>query len=226
MIIALNNKSNLDKEEFTSYIEKLSNIKTNNKIILCPTYLNIPISSNYNISIASQNVSKNENGAYTGEVSAKILKSYNVEYSLVGHSERRKYQKETDEEIKEKVERLLENDIIPILCIGETKEENQEGISKQIVEKELSQIPYDDRIIIAYEPVYSIGTGIVPSNDEINDMINYIKSLRPNNKVLYGGSVNEENVDILNNIKIVDGYLLGGISLKLDKLEKLLEKCS
>ena len=112
MIIALNNKSNLEKNRFREYQKELSTINTFNKMIVCPTFLNI---SNYNLnnfSLGSQNVSINDNGAYTGEISASQLKSFGVEYAIVGHSERRQYQKETNDEINKKVNNLLENDII------------------------------------------------------------------------------------------------------------------
>ena len=137
MIVALNNKSNLNKQEFTNYIEELNTINTKHTMIICPTYLNIS-SVNSNILLGSQNVSSTENGAYTGEISAKDLKSYNVKYSLVGHSERRKYQRETDSEIYEKIIMLLQENIIPILCVGETKEERENNKVEEVLNKQLS----------------------------------------------------------------------------------------
>ena len=131
MIVALNNKSNLEKEEFINYLEGLKNIKTNSNLILCPTFLNIPL-VNIDIPVGSQNVSINDNGAFTGEISAKQLKSFNVKYAIVGHSERRGYQRETNEEIKEKINKLKENDITPILCIGESKEERDNNTYKEV----------------------------------------------------------------------------------------------
>ena len=225
MIVALNNKSNLNKEEFIKYLEELNTISTNHKIILCPNYLNIPKFSSNTISLGSQNVSMTQSGAYTGEISSEELKSYNVEYSIVGHSERRKNQHETDDEIYEKIIMLLQENITPILCVGETKEENvEEVLSKQLSKLQKIKEDYRNRIIIAYEPVYSIGTGIIPTNEEIENAITYIKKLLPNNKVLYGGSANEENIDIIKQINIIDGYLLGGLSLKIDKLKVFLNK--
>ena len=225
MIVALNNKSNLNKNEFKKYLEELNTININHKVILCPNYLNISQFSSNTISLGSQNVSMNQSGAYTGEVSSKDLKSYNVEYSIVGHSERRKYQHETDEEIYEKIIMLLQENIIPILCVGETKEEKvEEVLSKQLDKLQKIKEDYRNKIIIAYEPVYSIGTGIIPTNEEIENAITYIKKILPNNKVLYGGSVNEENIDTIKQINVIDGYLLGGLSLKIDKLKVFLDK--
>lgn len=228
MIVALNNKSNLNKQEFTNYIEELNTINTKHTMIICPTYLNIS-SVNSNILLGSQNVSSTENGAYTGEISAKDLKSYNVKYSLVGHSERRKYQRETDSEIYEKIIMLLQENITPILCVGETKEERENNKVEEILNKQLSGLlnireNFREEIIIAYEPVWSIGTGIIPTNDEIEETITYIKDKLPNNKVLYGGSANEKNIDTIKQISIIDGYLLGGLSLKPDKLKIFLDK--
>ena len=221
MIIALNNKSNLEKEEFESYIKGLESINTEETIILCPTYLNIG-AANTSLKIGSQNVSKNENGAYTGEISATQLKSYNVQYAIVGHSERREYQRETNEEINLKIKQLLINDITPILCIGESlKEILKEELTiaiKDIKEKKKK------KIIIAYEPIWSIGTGIIPTNEQIEEVFAEIKKIVPESKILYGGSANEENIDQLKQIGAIDGYLLGGLSLKLEKLKIFLQK--
>lgn len=229
MIVALNNKSNLNKQEFSKYIEDLNTINTNHILILCPNYLNISNVSSTKILLGSQNVSMNSDGAYTGEISAKQLKSYGVDYSIVGHSERRKYQNETDDEIYEKIIMLLQERITPILCIGETKEERDNNKVEEVISNQLNKLlkindVYRDKIIIAYEPVFSIGTGITPTNKEIEDTILYIKKLLPNNKVLYGGSANEENIDTLKQISTIDGYLLGGLSLKVDKLKVFLDK--
>ena len=224
MIVVLNNKSNLNKYEFTNYLQEIKKINTNNTMILCPTFLNIPLADG--VLLGSQNVSKFDNGAYTGEISVEQLKSYNVKYSIVGHSERREYQKETNEDIKEKIIKLIENDIIPILCIGESKLERDIKTYKEVLKEELSILNdiNNTNIIIAYEPVWSIGTGIVPTDYQIEEVFELIKSSFPNNKILYGGSANNDNIDTLKEIKLIDGYLLGGLSLKPDKLQEFLDK--
>lgn len=230
MIIALNNKSNLNRDEFISYQEELKKIKTSSQLILCPTYLNINLFNADNLSLGSQNVSRTVNGAYTGEISASDLKKSNVKYSIIGHSERREYQKESFDDIHEKILRLFENNIIPILCIGESKEERAQNIYKEKLERELLTAVEGlskedkDKIIIAYEPIWSIGTGIIPTNEEIKEVFDFIKNLFPNNKVLYGGSANEENIDTLKEITEIDGYLLGGLSLKPSKLQTFIDK--
>lgn len=230
MIIALNNKCNLTKQGFLKYQEELGRLSTQNKLILCPTFLNIGHFDLKNVELGAQNVSSNNQGAYTGEVSARQLQSEQVKYCIVGHSERRNYQQETDEEINQKIMRLLEQDIIPILCVGETKEEREKQLEKSIIEKELTiafanlTSEQKEKIIIAYEPIWSIGTGIIPTNDQIKEMFKNIKNMVPNNKVLYGGSANEENIVLLKEIKEIDGYLLGGLSLKPEKLKVFIEK--
>jgi len=223
MIVALNNKSNLSKDEFISYLDRLNSITTTNTLILCPTYLNIANFNSNSVLLGTQNVSSYDNGAYTGEVSAKDLSSYGVKYSIVGHSERRRYQKETNEEIKEKINKLLENNITPILCIGESKIEKDNNTYKSILEEELS-ILSNSNVIIAYEPIWSIGTGVIPTKEEIEEVFEFIKERFPNNKVLYGGSANLENIDMLKEISLIDGYLLGGLSLKVDELKTFIDK--
>lgn len=230
MIIALNNKSNLEKEEFKKYLEELKTIETTETLILCPTFLNISMVSNSNIKLGSQNVSVSDNGAYTGEISASQLKSYQVEYAIVGHSERREYQRETNEEINKKIKQLFKNDITPILCIGETLEERKQNKVNEVLEEELTIATRDlteeekKRLIIAYEPIWSIGTGVIPTNEQIEEVFQEIKRLVPASYILYGGSANEENIDQLKQIPSINGYLLGGLSLKVDKLKVFIEK--
>ena len=232
MIIALNNKSNLEKEPFTEYIEKINEIQTTHQIIVCPTTLNVSSTNLKTANLGAQNVSTKDNGAYTGEVSASQLKSYGVEYCIIGHSERREYQRETNEEIHEKIKKLLENNIRPILCIGETKEQREKNQVEEILKEELLTAIQDltkeeqEKLIIAYEPIWSIGTGIIPTNEEIKEVFLFIKTILPTSKILYGGSANDENIDSLKQVKEIDGYLLGGLSLKPDKLKIFLEKCN
>lgn len=229
MIIALNNKDNLTKEEFLDYQERLSKIEVLDKMILCPTSINIPLFKASNCYLGAQNVSKFDVGAHTGDISATILKSYGVEYCIVGHSEVRATG-ETNEDVKEKILKLFEQDITPIMCIGESFRERQENDYHNVLTNEISTVTDNlsedqkEKIIIAYEPIWSIGTGIVPKNYEIKEVVKLIKDMLPNNKILYGGSVNENNIDTLKSIQGIEGYLLGGVSLQTDNLSVLIEK--
>ena len=229
MIIALNNKSNLTKQEFKEYQNALSEVRTKVKMILCPNMLNIANFSTFNnCYLGAQNVSKYPNGAHTGEVSANQLRSHGVSFCIVGHSERRE-DGETDETIKEKVLRLYEEGIIPILCIGETFRERQEGEYTDVILNELTSVTdalteeQKSRLIVAYEPIWSIGTGMIPQNDEIEEVFYIIKQVVPNCRILYGGSANEKNVETINRCKYLDGYLLGGLSLKPENLQTFID---
>ena len=229
MIIALNNKSNLKKEDFLMYQKELKIIQTNHKLILCPSTLFIPLYEPSKIFLGAQNVSKFNIGAHTGEVSAEQLASFGVEYCIVGHSERRleQYEKNTDTNLK--IKRLLEQDITPILCIGEKKEEKENKTYKDKIRQEILdsilELTEDqkEKIIIAYEPIWSIGTGVVPTNEEIKEIFDLIKEVLPKNKILYGGSANNDTIGELKKCDFIDGYLLGGISLKPDKLKEFIE---
>ena len=227
MIICLNNKCNLNRREFKDYQMKLAKIETRDNLIVCPSLINIPNYFLGNIRLGAQNVSAFENGAHTGEVSADMLKSYQVRYCIVGHSERREFQKETLEEVKLKINQLINNHIVPILCVGETKEEKDKNQTLKRVEEELDSALKDidsKNIIIAYEPIWSIGSGSIPTNSEIEEVIDFIKKKYPEAKVLYGGSVDETNIDELKKINVIDGFLIGGLSLKPEKLKILLDK--
>ena len=229
MLIVLNNKCNLTKEEFLFYQHKLNTL-ANENIILCPSTIHIPNFKSHHLILGAQNVSSNEMGAYTGEISASQLASFNVKYCLVGHSERRVYQKEEDSDINKKIKLLLKEKIIPILCIGETKEEKTANKTKEVLTKELENALKDiattdkEKLIIAYEPVWSIGTGLIPTTEDLTEILKIVKELLPKNKLLYGGSVTEENITMLKNCPLIDGYLLGGLSLKVSNLKDFLTK--
>lgn len=230
MIIVLNHKSNLEKEEYQNYITDFSTIKTKHKLVVCPSFINLGLPVSNEINLGSQNISTYNSGAHTGEISSAQLKSYNIKYTIIGHSERRKEQKENLLEINKKIKQAEKNNIIPILCIGETKKERANGEVEAIIKEEILSAIEDltekqkEKLIIAYEPIWSIGTGLIPSNKDIIKATKYIKKLLPKAKVLYGGSVNEENIDIIKKIQDIDGYLIGGLSLNIEKIKILLEK--
>lgn len=222
MLVVLNNKCNFNLDEYLDYQNKLKNLNFKNDIVLCPSSIYLSNFELENVFLGSQNVSPFNDGAYTGEVSARQLKSLNVKYCLVGHSERRVYFKENNEIMKNKIEQLLENEIIPIYCVGEL-EKNSDNNELDEELKILEEIRNNEKIIIAYEPLWAIGTGIQPNINELEKIIKLIKEKFPNNKVLYGGSVNEDSIVNLKS-ELIDGYLLGGVSLHPDRISMLLSK--
>ena len=228
MLVVLNNKCHFEKENFKKYLKELNKISTTNELVLCPSNIYLNGIKLKRIFLGSQNVSKDSNGAYTGEVSAKQLKSINVDYCIVGHSESRLNNNEKNEDINSKIKQLLKNNITPILCIGETKNERTNNETEIILKKEindaLKDIEKKEKVIIAYEPLWSIGTNEVLSPDEIEKVVLSIRKIIPNNRILYGGSVTEENIEKLNEVNLLDGYLLGKVSLYPKRVKKLLEK--
>lgn len=227
MIIVLNNKSNLDKKEFMEYQNELKKIESSYQLVICPSQVYLNSIDLPTFDLGSQNVSSYHQGAYTGEIYAHQLKSLDVKYCLVGHSERRKYQRETNKDINEKIKRLLEEEITPILCIGETKEQKDSKKTKSVLLSELNEclsgINNND-IIIAYEPIWAIGTGITPTKDEVEDVLKEIKKVYQKNKLIYGGSLNQENIVEFKTSYLIDGYLLGGLSLKPQELKDFISK--
>lgn len=227
MIVVLNNKSNLDKKEFMEYQNELKKIESSHQLVICPSQVYLNSIDLRTFDLGSQNVSSYHQGAYTGEIYAHQLKSLDVKYCLVGHSERRKYQRETNKDINEKIKRLLEEEITPILCIGETKEQKDSKRTKSVLLSELNEclsgINNND-IIIAYEPIWAIGTGITPTKDEVEDILKEIKKVYLKNKLIYGGSLNQENIVEFKTSDLIDGYLLGGLSLKPQELKDFISK--
>ena len=235
-LVVGNQKTYLNRNEVLNFIEKTKKGNCNN-VVICPSYIYIDLfleKSKY--LVGSQHVSEKDNGATTGEVSAQQLNSMGVSYSIVGHSERRSDQLENSEMFYNKINRLIENDIIPIFCVGEHLEDKENNITKDVVGKQIMEVfdrlnhEFMEKIIIAYEPIWSIGTGKIPTNDDIEDVTYYIKDLVQDKygkrvSVLYGGSVNQKNVDTLNMLDVVDGYLIGGASTKPDEFLYIMSKC-
>ena len=227
MIVALNHKSNFTKEELLSYLDAYKNLNTyNHEMILIPSvcYLSLIPS---NLTYASQDVSSKDMGAYTGEVTAKAIRSLGAKYTLINHSERTTKMNENLDISKQKLEQAFSNGLIPIICIGDSLEEHKNGEYVDKIKKDmdylLSDIDKSKDFIIAYEPIFAIGTGIVPTNEDIEKVTTMLKETY-HKKILYGGSANEKNIDELKQVKDIDGFLLGGISLKLPSLQEFLNK--
>ncbi len=187
-------------------------------VVVCPPFVSLVIAVELlaatEIAVAAQNVHWEEEGAFTGESSAPMLRELGLYGAIVGHSERRQYFGETDEAVARRAEAALANGLAIIACIGETEDERASGKTEDILGQQVSVLPDDDALVIAYEPVWAIGTGLTPTAELVQEAHAFIKSLLPR-PVLYGGSVKPENAAELLACPDVDGALVGGASLDL-----------
>ncbi len=223
-IIAGNWKMNGTKENLIKMIHDLSELSTENKIILCVPFTMLDTDSG-KISIGAQDVSQHAHGAYTGEVSAKMIADTGAKYVIVGHSECRQYHGDTNDTVRKKSAQALANGLTPIICVGETMDEKQAGKTMEIIESGVREsVPTDasaDNIIIAYEPRWAIGAGLTPTREEIATAHTLIaKTLTEMGldgaPVLYGASVKGSNAADIMSVTNVNGVLVGGASLKSD----------
>ena len=205
---------------------------------VAPTYLSLATvkENSKNLIVAAQNCHAKESGAYTGEISIPMLKELNIEWVILGHSERRTYDNETSEKCNEKIHKLIENNMVPVYCVGETLEEFEAGRTKEIVGEQVrvglkGLCPKCVRkIVIAYEPVWSIGTGKNASTEIAQDICAFIRDIvnemyegaEEEILILYGGSVKPENVKGYLRQNDVDGALVGGASLKVESFEAMI----
>lgn len=233
-ILALNFKMNLEYKQIKDYVSKIKDKINNREVIFFPPSIFLPYFISEEYAIGAQTISEHDNGAHTGEISCEQLKSIGGSYVIIGHSERRQDQKEDDSVINAKIKKALEKKLKVILCIGETKEERDMLKTAKILKREITSALKDintdlfGNIVIAYEPIWAIGTGLVPTTDDIYKTIEFIINttnnafgFKPN--VLYGGSVNEKNIEELNKIENVSGFLVGGASLDFEKVLKIKE---
>ena len=241
-VIAGNWKMNMLPNEAISMITELEPLvkDTKNEVILCVPYTDLfyalLTAQNTNIKIGAQNMHWEEKGAYTGEVSGQMLKSIGVEYVIIGHSERRQYFAETDGIVNKKIKSAFANGLKPIVCVGETLEQREAGKTEEIITNQtklaLEGLTNDQvqNTIVAYEPIWAIGTGKTATSEDAN---NSIKAIR--NKIAeiygsdvaeqviiqYGGSVKSSNAKELFSTSDIDGGLVGGASLKAEEFSKI-----
>ena len=240
-IVAGNWKMNKNPMETKEFFEKFNSLvkDSENEIVICAPFIDLAVATNekaVNIAVGAQNMHFEDKGAYTGEVSCKMLKSIGIEYVIIGHSERREYFNETDDSVNKKLKVALRENITPILCVGETLEERENGIAKDKIvsqiRKDFDEIEKDDaiKIVIAYEPIWAIGTGKTASKEDANEACkwkrNEIKSLYNDEvaeqvKILYGGSVKSSNAKDLFEMSDIDGGLVGGASLEPEEFAKI-----
>ena len=213
--------------------------KNNIEIGVAPTYLSLATVKEHaskDMIVAAQNVHFMDHGAYTGEVSIPMLKEFGIDWVIIGHSERRAYDNETNEKCHDKMKALFENNMVPVYCVGETLAEFDAGKTKEVVGKQVRDglkgftAEQVARLVVAYEPVWSIGTGKNASSEIAQDICSYIRSIlremfggvAEEIRILYGGSVKPVNIKEYLSCPDVDGALVGGASLKIESFEELL----
>lgn len=235
--LVCNLKANKLQKESIEYEKQINKIEFSSliELIICPStpYLYIFQSNKYKL--GSQDVSRYDLGAHTGENTAAQLESLNVKYALIGHSERRSIFKEEDETIIAKIKKAYHNHIYPIYFIGETFEQRNKNQEMETIYNQLITIIDEvpdykrEKMIIVYEPVWAIGTGQMPSIEEITKRTEFIKQLLKdkynlNLPILYGGSINETNIDTLLSINLLDGFVLGESSQEITELINIYKK--
>jgi len=241
ILIAGNWKMNTTAQEAKNLVDEIKrdisvlnfkSTESNPEILVCPPFINIPVVSeaikDSVIHLGAQNCCNKLSGAFTGEVSVPMLKYFNCSYIIIGHSERRQYYFETDELINEKLKLILYEGLKAIVCIGETLEERQTGKTFKVLESQLRlglkniDSSIIEKIVIAYEPVWAIGTGISAENEQVQEAHSFIRGilkelfgeLAGQMLIQYGGSVNAQNASEILSLPDVNGALIGGASLK------------
>ena len=230
-------KMNFNSSDTKSFLENWEKKDLNNKevkTIFCPSFTELNTTAellqNSDSELGAQNVYYLSNGAYTGEISCRMLKDLGCNWVIIGHSERRAIFGETDEMVCHKLDKLTSENMYPIVCIGETKDERENGKTQEVLSRQLL-VAFENQkgkniehTVIAYEPVWAIGTGITATIDMISEAHQCIRNIFNTNgfngneiSILYGGSVTNENAAELSNITDVDGFLVGGASLDVEK---------
>lgn len=232
-IVVANLKMNLNVSEISAYLKIATEFMNDEQVVFCPSNIYIPYFLKKNFGVGVQNIYYEDFGAFTGELSPLQAKEIGVKYVIIGHSERRIHFNETDSVVNKKIISAVKNSLKVILCVGETKEEHDMFKTDKIIKRQLMNslrnIKELDNIIIAYEPIWAIGTNVTPTKKEIQGVITYIHSIlktmydSDDFKILYGGSVNSKNIKMINGIDGISGVLVGGSSLNIDELIKIKE---
>lgn len=233
-IIAGNWKMHKTVDEAVSFVEEIKPLVKDAKceVVVCPTFVCldavVKAAKGSNIKVGAQNLHFEEKGAFTGEVAPNMLEAIGVDYVIIGHSERRQYFNETDETVNKKLKAAFDHNIIPILCIGEALNEREADITEEVIGRQikldLAGLNKDqvEKIVIAYEPIWAIGTGKTATSDQANDTISYIRKVVTNLygtetsdkvRIQYGGSVKPSTISEQMAKSDIDGALVGGASL-------------
>ncbi|HAM38186.1 MAG: triose-phosphate isomerase [Elusimicrobia bacterium RIFOXYC2_FULL_34_12] len=234
------NKTVKESVELVSVLkQKLTDVK-NREILVCPSYISLyavkEALKNTNIKVGAQNMYFEKSGAFTGEISPLMLKDINCDYVIIGHSERRQYFGETDESVNKKMKVAFESGIIPIVCVGETLQQREKNETFLIIEKQIKigvaglSGEQMKKLVIAYEPVWAIGTGKTATPQQAEEIHAFIRKLyselygkdaAEDIRILYGGSVKPDNISEIMKQPNIDGGLIGGAALKADDFIKL-----
>lgn len=242
--IAGNWKMHKTISEGEQFLERLKDLPAGTEVesAICAPFIHLPSlvekAEDMNIGIGAENAHEEDSGAFTGEVSVAMLRDLGVDYIIIGHSERREHFNETDETVNKKALATLKNNIVPIVCVGETDAEREAGkhierVESQ-VEKALLEVSAEDaqKVVIAYEPIWAIGTGKSATSDDANEMCGVVRKkiaslysdeVADEVRVQYGGSVKPANIREYMSRKHIDGALVGGASLEADSFLELLE---
>ena len=245
-IVAGNWKMNLNREEGIKLVEEVISLVSsdnNVEVVFSPSFLYLhkvnKMCANDNLlQTASQNISHNDSGAFTGEVSAQMVNSLNVKYTILGHSERREYFNETNIELKQKVDLSLKNNLEIIFCCGESLNQRESGVHFDWIKQQLTESVFHltekefEKVVIAYEPIWAIGTGITASSDQAEEIHQFVRNviaekynenIAENTSILYGGSCNPTNAKELFSKKNIDGGLIGGASLNAENFTRIIK---
>ena len=245
-IVVGNWKMNLNREEGIKLVEEVISLVSsdnNVEVVFSPSFLYLhkvnKMCANDNLlQTASQNISYNESGAFTGEVSAQMVNSLNVKYTILGHSERREYFNETNIELKQKVDLSLKNNLEIIFCCGESLNQRESGVHFDWIKQQLTESIFHltekefEKVVIAYEPIWAIGTGVTASSDQAEEIHQFLRNviaekynenIAENTSILYGGSCNPTNAKELFSKKNIDGGLIGGASLNAENFTRIIK---
>jgi len=236
------NKTISESKELVSSLKELVKDVKDVEVGVCPPDIDLPdvveIAKDSNIKVGGQNMHWEESGAYTGDVSPVMLKELGVEYIIIGHSERREYYNETDEQVNKKVQSAYEHGLKPIICVGESLEERKAKETREVVEEQVRKAlkglnqKQVSQAVVAYEPLWAIGTGESASAKQANQVISYIRDVIETDyleaaedvRIQYGGSVKPHNIEEFMSESDIDGALVGGASLSADSFAEIVKK--
>ncbi len=228
------NLGNQDSIEFLNQIE-MKSLNNDHQFIICPPYTSLGLVANNLKSkesdwhLGAQNCSDQDKGARTGDISAAMLKDLGCDYTILGHSERRQYHQESNESVKGKALKVIAHGMIPIICVGETEEDYIQGKTIDVLTEQLSGSVPSNQCIVAYEPVWAIGTGKVPTIKEIETVHQSIDNVLQdlgflNVPIVYGGSVKPDNINQILSKPTVSGVLIGGASIQPESMNAIIKE--